>query len=72
MRCQTLQAYVSFLVLFLGAQNEEHKTNLVLRSTLTQSKVPVSHTLHLPGFLFIVRALMLLTVWVSLWMHNCT
>lgn len=48
-RCQTLQACVSFLVLFLGAQNAEHKTNPVLRSTLTESKVPVSHITCLPG-----------------------
>lgn len=50
-RYQTLQACVSFLVLFLGAQNAEHKTNPVLRSTLTESKVPVSHIPHLPGSL---------------------
>lgn len=48
-RCQTLQACVLFLVLLLGAQNAEHKTNSVLSSTLTESKVPVSRTLHLPG-----------------------
>lgn len=37
------------MVLVLGAQNAEHKTNPVLRSTLTESKVPLLHIPRLPG-----------------------
>lgn len=48
-RCQELQTCVSFWVLISGAQNAEHETNPVLRSTLTESKVPISDTPHLPG-----------------------
>lgn len=39
----------SFWVLISGAQNADHKTNPVFRSTLTESKVPISDTPHPPG-----------------------